>query len=136
MQRNWPEVIEAYRIEGVTKVNPDLTNDQISCLRKLGGNTLIEINGCVYAPIGGGYMSNGTNIQHLRSADYLFYNINNVQKAFEDNIEFIKNEITNQTGIAEKDIWIGLKFANKGIVIEEATTRCTLFNFNMDSIEE
>lgn len=135
MQRNWPDVIESYRIKGVAGANPDLTNEQISCLRKQGGNALIEINRRVYAPIGGGYMTNGTNIQHLRSADYLFYYINNVQKGFEDNIESIKREITSQTGIAEKDIWIRLKVTNQGIVIEEAITGCTLYEFNMDSTE-
>lgn len=61
---NWPEVIQAYRLNDVIGLSHVPTDKEIGKMRKYGVNSAIEIEpGVVYAPIGGGLTTAGTSVE-------------------------------------------------------------------------
>lgn len=61
LHRNWPDAISNFRLNGALSLERSLSNDDIAKLRKAGIQALIQIEGVVYGPMGGGYSSNGTS---------------------------------------------------------------------------
>lgn len=62
---NWPESIERFKLKGIASFtvpgDDPTTDDDVSKMRKAGGQVLQELGGAVYAPIGGGYSTNRTS---------------------------------------------------------------------------
>ena len=71
MDKNWPEVIEKYKLEGFLKLDTKLDDKSYAKLRRSNLLTLVEVGeGKVYGMIGGGYASNGSSIEAVRTSDY------------------------------------------------------------------
>lgn len=51
---NWPDLIRPFRLKGISLVGPGPTDDDIDFSRSAGVTTMVELDGAVYAPIGGG----------------------------------------------------------------------------------
>lgn len=70
LHEEWPEAIPNYRINGVSGLAHQPTNDDIAKLRKAGVQTMVEVDeGVVYGPIGGGYSTARTSVQSRMLAD-------------------------------------------------------------------
>lgn len=70
IHKNWPDTINNYRLKGVTDIAQDHTNEYIKKLRSAHVNTVLKMeDGTIYAPIGGGMMSDGTGFDVLMQTD-------------------------------------------------------------------
>lgn len=70
LHTNWPEVISRYRIKGVESLPEEIDDHQYGQLRDSHISTFVEVEkGCIYAMLGGGYMSNGFSTEALMVAD-------------------------------------------------------------------
>lgn len=70
LDRNWHFLLKPYIISNLSSVSR-MTNEEIENSRKKHAYTLVNINGKVYLPIGGGLTSAGTNIKHTQQADFI-----------------------------------------------------------------
>jgi hypothetical protein len=60
LHNNWPESIQAFHAPDILGLQHNLSNDEISKLRKAGGTSMIEVApNFVYMPLGGGVTSGG-----------------------------------------------------------------------------
>lgn len=60
---NWPETIERYRILGWSAPRMAWSSEERQQLRNAGGQTLVSTrDGTTYAPIGGGYATDGSSL--------------------------------------------------------------------------
>lgn len=70
IHKNWPDTIERYRLKGIVDVAYNPTSENIRQLRDAHVNSILKMDdGTIYAPIGGGMMSNGTGSDVLLQAD-------------------------------------------------------------------
>lgn len=61
IHNNWPEIIAPYKVEDVIGLAFTPNDEDVKALRKSNKNTMLQLkDGTVYAPIGLGYMSDGT----------------------------------------------------------------------------
>ncbi|ELV7518313.1 hypothetical protein QMU85_003357 [Photobacterium damselae] len=100
IHRNWSSVIEKYQIKGVVSSTP-LTEQERLNLRKVNGNSFVTVqDGTTYAPIGGGVVSAGFNVQAVMSIDR--------QRAFLRNLEeLLESQLENLRGTFEKQGYNG-----------------------------
>ncbi|KAA0998421.1 hypothetical protein F0H41_18795 [Vibrio cholerae] len=69
IHRNWSSVVERYQIKGIVSSTP-LTEQERLNLRKRNANSFVTVqDGTVYAPIGGGMVSSGFNMQAVMRKD-------------------------------------------------------------------
>ena len=62
--RNWPDIIEQYKIKGAIGLSHDVTDEERNVLRKKNVNAAIQLsNGTIYLSLGGGVASSGNGIE-------------------------------------------------------------------------
>lgn len=89
LQNNWPDLIEKNRLKGVVGLSEKLDDESYAKLRKANALTFVELGeNEVYGLIGGGYATDGSSIDAVRTADYW----HNYMKKIE---MFIKDEYLN-----------------------------------------
>ncbi|QFU01813.1 hypothetical protein FIU83_09190 [Halomonas sp. THAF5a] len=97
---NWPESIEAYRLNNVIGLANPVSDQDVKVLRKKNVNTFVEIApNIVYAPIGGGAASSGISIDVVRQADFIKKRLEELECAVLENIEEIA-EKAREKGIS------------------------------------
>ena len=73
IHRNWPEAISAYRLNGVTAVNPEINDEDRKILRTANVATLLDMqDGTVYLEPELGHTSGGLHVKDLRWADQMY----------------------------------------------------------------
>lgn len=72
VKRNWPNLLEKYKLNSEFTLAKSYTDKEISEIRKNGGMVLTEIDGDFYGLIGGGITTARTNIQHTKKCDAVF----------------------------------------------------------------
>lgn len=87
IHRNWSSVVEQYRIKGIISSTP-LTEEERLTLRKKNANSFVTVqDGTVYAPIGGGMVSSGFNLQAVMTTDRQKMFLRNLEKHLESQLE-------------------------------------------------
>lgn len=104
IHRNWPELIEKYKIEDVLSIEPKLTDYGVKKFRKYQLNGAIEAEeGIYYLPIGGGLTSAGTSsdatwhiLRHRkwinRAQQYVYENMDKYARKATDKLGHIPQE--------------------------------------------
>lgn len=99
---NWPEIIAPYKVKNVIDLAFTPNDEDVKALRKSNINTMLQLkDGTVYAPIGLGYMSNGTAMDVMLKLN----NTRRILRKAEDEVK--KNVSQNPVQFADKNI---LKF--------------------------
>ena len=84
--RNWPAIFESYKLKdvlGLAQSEPH-TKEDIHALRGGGVSTLYEIDGAVYAPLGGGITTASTPARVALAANSICHNISALADHFSD----------------------------------------------------
>lgn len=97
IERNWPKLLEPYRLKDIVKLNEQFDDEQYEKIREAHITTLVQTkNNKVYGLLGGGYMSDGSSGEAIRN-EYFW---NNRLKICEDiirrNMTSIMNVIREQ----------------------------------------
>ena len=95
VEKNWPEIISLYKLDGTMKLASPLTDNAIHCLAKRGINTVIETDGGVYLPPGVGMQADGSSTISSLKATRLYNEARLceifLQENYNDIIFLIKN---------------------------------------------
>lgn len=99
---NWPNLIEKYRIEGVSSLQEDFSDEEYNSLRAANISTFVDIGeGNVFGLFGGGYNSDGSSTEVVRTDIYLNNQLKQTQKMIIDNMSVLRNLIEK---VSEKDM--------------------------------
>ena len=81
IHRNWPETIEQFRAKNVVGLEYKPTDEDIDKFRKAGIVTMIQVpDGSVYAPLGGGYMTDGSSTSVIMQTNRMLRTLEHLQK--------------------------------------------------------
>jgi hypothetical protein len=73
INRNWPKLLEPYRLKGVLGVSTHVNDpEMIQKMREAGVNVLHQIGDAVYAPMGGGLTTAATGAEVTTRTDQLY----------------------------------------------------------------
>ena len=115
---NWSEVLEKFRLKGLAS-SDNHSEKELKKFRKYGAVALINIGDNVYAPIGGGYMTSGINIEVVRISDIFYDFICSWEKELKDNFKKVIGEDNHKKiilNLEEKKIkLLKLKLIRKNI---------------------
>ncbi len=104
IHRNWPSAISKFRINGLTSTG-NITEQQRLALRAKQGNTFtIVSDGTTYAPIGGGVVSAGYNIQAIIKTDMEKAKLESLQEWLDSQLNEIREELVEHGYAGEAEI--------------------------------
>ncbi|WP_411358651.1 hypothetical protein [Pseudidiomarina salilacus] len=69
MHRNWPDVVSQFRIKNVISATQISQSERLTLRAKNANSFFTVSDGTVYAPIGGGVVGSGYNLQAIMSTD-------------------------------------------------------------------
>jgi hypothetical protein len=121
---NWPETIEQYRLRGVLGTKHHPTDEEIGLLRRGNVNTLLEIKpGVVFAPPGGGFMSDGTSTEVIIRCNNRFRILRSWEDHIKENVDYFLNRIETLTGARIKEMSFSLHFKDGRALIVEKNSK-------------
>ena len=127
LKNNWPWILEPCKVQGIER-GATYNDEEIGQLRKYGINSLIEIDGDVYIPIGGGGLSlAGTNTKHSVAVESLIKTIREVEKQIINNEVSIREEIAKTVPDLPDNLDFHLFLEEYGFVIKEINTEKYIF---------
>jgi hypothetical protein len=87
VNKNWPDVLEPYRIPDAINVTPNLSEKEIIDARRSGSFIFTEVDGSVYSPIYGGLTTAKFAINHVQMADSIISFIKELEEVLKKQIE-------------------------------------------------
>ncbi|MDF1511453.1 hypothetical protein PZE06_25475 [Robertmurraya sp. DFI.2.37] len=97
VKRNWPYLIEPYRLKGFSSLEKKLTDKEHSEIRNSGAMAVVEIEGDIYGMIGGGITTARTNVQHTTKIDMVVSFLRDITKTMQENRKnFIDSPYSNK----------------------------------------
>jgi len=128
---NWAEKIERFKLTGVAGITPVPTSADVKLLRGVHVNTILQTkDGTIYAPVGGGYMTNGTSsevvMESIRHAKF----IKHLEQWVKDNSQVLTEELKKSGYSNGKPLVVKLEIDDLAIyaVCPEYHTRFILVN--------
>jgi hypothetical protein len=117
IHKNWPETIENFALNNILGLTYAPTSGDIATLRKNQINSFIQTeDGTIYAPIGGGYMSDGSSTAAVIEAHKNTRYIRQLEKWIKDNPTIIIEEIKKCSDYSEnKQFTLRLNIDASGI---------------------
>lgn len=117
VKRNWPFLLQ--RINGIN--GEDISDKKYSELRRYGSMSLINVDGEVFAPMGGGYSTAKTSVSNTIKSHQIIDSLRKKEKEMKhkrNNLE----EITNDLRITPMKLDYKLILENKSFYIVEENT--------------
>jgi len=94
IDNNWPELIDKNRLEGVVGLTEKLDDKTYSKLRKANVSTFVELGeNKVFGLIGGGYASDGSSTEAVRTSDYWYNYIRKIELYIRDEYQSLKRQM-------------------------------------------
>ena len=93
INRNWPELLSVYKMEGV-KPETTFTEEDIISLRKAGVNTFHEVSdGNSYLSMGGGITTAGTSQEAVRTYIEIMRMLSDIEKQIQENSKYLVSHV-------------------------------------------
>lgn len=132
LDRNWHFILEKHMLPELTSCSK-FTDKEINIKRQKGCLLLYEINGIIYACMGGGLTSAGTNIAHTARADNILDDMQFIEEDLKNNYTSIKNDFKTEMGIKSfKKLDFKFILDVKGYVVVEVNSGFALLYFYED----
>jgi hypothetical protein len=113
IHRNWPNMISAYRMKGVTAETLDKT--QRRTIRKKNTNVFVSTaDGTVYMSVGGGVMASGVKFESVMRADKWRDEIQSLQARTEKQLDELMPTFEQRGYAGENEIEAQLKITETG----------------------
>lgn len=104
LDKDWPHLLEPYRIKGITGLTFTPTDLDLKMLRGGKVNTTVHVGGSFIAPPGGGLASDGTPVVNVTRMDKTFKVIKQLETWVVSNSVRLKTEIASKSGIPESEL--------------------------------
>lgn len=119
--RNWPQLLSPLYLDDghLTEI---ITDEKRARLRDYGALTLVEFDGKIYFPLGGGYTSDGSSIRAVRETDDFWNRMKLMELWILENQSFIRQEM--------------MRFISKGHFVERLHFKLREFSHTKITIFE
>lgn len=138
IHNNWPDLIEKDRLDDVVGLPEKLDDQSYSKLRKANASTFVELGeNQVYALIGGGYASDGSSIEAVRTSDYWYNYIRKIELYIRDEYQSFKRQMLSFDSCSmDKKLEIKLLTLSeeKLIILEKQRNVILKINYNNGNI--
>jgi hypothetical protein len=108
LDRNWPHILEPYRLKGISGVAFAPSDLELRKLRGANVNTIIQVGNSFIAPPGGGLAMDGTPSANVFRMDRTFHLIKDFERFVNKNFDQLRAEISLKSGVAENSMDFGL----------------------------
>lgn len=127
VHRNWPDVVDKYKIKGVVS-STEVTEKERKNLRSKNVNAFVTVgDGTVYAPIGGGMVSSGYNVQAVMTM--------HKQKAMLKDLEdHLNKQMDNLRGLFEQQGYQGEPVLEATLEISDKEYRAFFPKYGVSAI--
>ncbi len=112
IHRNWPESIEKFLMRGISGVERRVGDADIAAFRRSGVSAMLEIEGCYYAPLGGGYATSRKSLDVMVNCMRLRKIVRKLEAEIKDNIEEYIEIVENQGREVGSNLEFQLKIDN------------------------
>jgi hypothetical protein len=102
LHKNWPESISKYRAIDLKPSSTIITDEDIQQYRKSGLMVLVEVEGVVYFPMGGGLSAARTNVIAGRDSDIYIDWLRRIEKHILKNIHEYLGDVVQKLGYHPK----------------------------------
>lgn len=110
VERNWPQLLEPYRIPGASELTEKLDDEAYDRIHKAHATTAIQTRkDHVYCMIGGGYASDGSSREAMRNANFWQNRMYICEEIIRENIHWIVSMIRDFRGDRGNDYKIRMK---------------------------
>lgn len=131
---NWPDSIKEYRLEDIIGLSQSCNDKERKILRDAGVSTLIEVElGVVYAPIGGGYATDGSSTEVVIECDRYAHILKNYEETIRDNIDKLISAALESGKEIKESLHFVLQFKEKDIIALETNTQIAV---KLDEVKE
>lgn len=134
LYRYWPESMESARLRGLRGRRPGmapLTDAEIEKARKSGVTTFQEIDGSVFAPLGGGYATTGISTRVVEGADFIADQLAGYEANVRAGESIIRAAIAEKYGNAGDPLRLTLERRDDGALFARAEDPPTLVDLNV-----
>ncbi|MEZ8057222.1 hypothetical protein [Vibrio splendidus] len=115
IHRNWPHLIEQFKLKGVKRMAYEPTIQDRKQLRKVNANSFVTVtDGTVYAPIGGGSSSAGFNINSAMNLIRQKKLLSDLEGMLDSNIANIVPQLLNEGYDGVSDLNVSLVIEGRG----------------------
>lgn len=106
---NWPELLERFHVKGAYGLTEKLDDEQYKQLREAHITTFVELGeNQLFCMIGGGYMSDGSSGEAIRSADFWHNQLKLIQENFVENMNVLCRLIRQVSEDVSKEYIVNL----------------------------
>lgn len=85
---NWPDSIRQYRLDGYGSPEAHVTSEEVRVLRRGHITVTLQMSdGTIYYPPGGGYGSDGTSFEAVRTSDYYLRRVRELEQYVKDHVQ-------------------------------------------------
>lgn len=125
----WSDIISNHRLEGVLGVSHPPSNDTIAEFRRHGVQSVVEVDGVFYGPIGGGYTSARTSLRSNMQVMKYGKIIRDIEKDVKENSDMYVKKIKEfGFSLGDKPIF-KLIVDDYGIYVVEMVTRAAFLMY-------
>lgn len=125
--KQWPELMSSYKLNGVTGLARSNSNSDLKQLWKAQINTFFEINGNVYAPIGGGVNAAGSGVDQVRAFLSWQDKIERIEEDIDAQKQNIIQDINDQKKLSIIDLKLDFDYYNGRLVLLELQSELILY---------
>jgi hypothetical protein len=86
VRNEFPDLITPFKLNGIIGLEKNITEKEHNALRSAGVNTITELNGEFYAPLGGGITTAGTNIPATRQWHFICRLLDKIEDYLQKNL--------------------------------------------------
>ena len=106
IDNNWPDLIEKHRLQGVTSLAEKLDDEKYAMLRKANMSAFVEVEeNKVFGLIGGGYASDGSSVEAVRTSDHWYNYIRNIELYIREDYQSFKRQLLLFDSHSRKKSW-------------------------------
>ena len=130
IDENWPELLEKHALQDITPSYKDLSDEEVKMMRESGINVAYATqDGRTVIAMGGGITTAKTNMQDVRTADYLSWRVRRAEGEVKADQASIECYFLHEHNICKEDLSLhALLGAKDTIWISETRTGTPVWN--------
>jgi len=127
LKRNYLEVFDSFKINGVKKEKRELTENELKNLRSKNANVMTEVDGEVYSILGGGVVSSGLSMKAVINQHQTSYFLKKAEETIKNNMPEIIEESLKRIVFENNTIKLKLEKLEK----DKITVVCRDYGFSI-----
>jgi len=130
LEENWPELLDRHALQRVTPSYKDLSDEEVKMMREGRINVAYGTpGGRTVAAMGGGITSAKTNMQDVRTSDYLAWRVRQAEEKVKQGLDSIAIHFEREHSISKEELSLQAQLGPEDAIwVSETRTRTPVWN--------